>query len=1287
MNVKRNPSRMFRRLSKILFATLGGVAIVLAVALGIFRLLVGQIPEYQTEIKNWVAAELGLVVDFETLDARLGLKGPELTLLDTTIGSGTEFLQADQAIITLDPVTLLLARRVDVSRLTLDGVRLTVERDLQGTFRLGDFALERGTETLAASIPQSVEVAIRNSELLYVDAIRDQSWRFSELDLVIESSGGDYVASGSLNPPDSLAERLDLSVDASLPEGDDEPVSWHLQAEAAALDLEALAMLVPVDMVWPISGRGAANAEIVSSGSQLASVRLEIDIADLRIAEDSEPYDRLRVEAAWQRTAADAWQLDLDDIQIRRNGRSWAPSPATGLPLSAAFSLATDDGGVQAVSLTGDFMRLDDLRPVVSAFPESQLAEQWALFEPIGDVADLDFSLERRNANYQYEFDAVFDQLAVRRAGTTPGISGVSGRVSATEDSGTIEFQSVDLSVDWPSVMRAPVEADSLTGAVVWRQGLSVIQILSVDLEVGLQGSEARASFDLKIPRDGSSPTLDLSAEMEQFELVIAKSYMPSPIMPQPVVDWLDRALVSGQGRNAELSLVGAVESFPFTQGGGELRASFTLQDATLDYMVGWPVAEAIDGEIAFLNAGFVGNASASVVGNRSDNLVVSIPDLFNPTITLEADTEGPLASAVEFFRGSPLIAERLGPGFDRVEVSGGSGGIGARLDLPLRDLSAFELDATLRIDDGSFTIRGLRPGISEFNGTIVAEEDAVSSTGTDGIFLGGPISASLMRSDEPGYRAELSVDGETSAAALAESFGLPPVGVIDGQTLWRGQLMLPALDLLATSPTRITVESNLAGVALRLPEPLAKAPGEPTNLALDLQFASGNRIEIDGNLGATRRFALEFRAEDNRIDFVRGAVEFGGGEARLPVQAGILVGGQIETLELDQWLALGSDTGIGRAGPLFLGADIDVAGLHAFGQQLGTTSLRVERGSSDWQIDIDSEAIAGQIVVPRGGDARLPIVAEMSRVYLAAAGGGELGAIDPRSLPGLRVDAGEFGFGNRQLGRVIAVIEPVPQGLELIEFQSQTANLQLDVTGSWLNQPVGTRTAIDAEIRSTDVQAALAELGLDPAVAGETATVSASVYWDEAPTAAWLDHLNGDVNLLVETGTLRGVDPGAGRVVGLMSIAALPRRLLLDFRDVFEDGFAFDEIVGSFRIIDGNAYTNDLKFGGPAAEIGVVGRTGLRDRDYSQQIVVTAEPSNMLPTVGGLLGGAGVGAALLIFTRLFKEPLRGIGRASYCLTGNWEEPVVEAIDDDESAEALRCAQLPDEMRPATLDE
>jgi uncharacterized protein YhdP len=120
-----------------------------------------------------------------------------------------------------------------------------------------------------------------------------------------------------------------------------------------------------------------------------------------------------------------------------------------------------------------------------------------------------------------------------------------------------------------------------------------------------------------------------------------------------------------------------------------------------------------------------------------------------------------------------------------------------------------------------------------------------------------------------------------------------------------------------------------------------------------------------------------------------------------------------------------------------------------------------------------------------------------------------------------------------------------------------------------------------------------------------------------------------------------------------------------------------FDEITGDFVIVDGNAFTDNLKVTGPVAEVGIIGRTGLRDRDYRQQAIVTAEPGKVLPTVGALLGGPPVAAALLIFTRIFKKPLRGIGSASYCVTGSWQEPTVERLTDEQAERGGLCAELP----------
>ena len=160
------------------------------------------------------------------------------------------------------------------------------------------------------------------------------------------------------------------------------------------------------------------------------------------------------------------------------------------------------------------------------------------------------------------------------------------------------------------------------------------------------------------------------------------------------------------------------------------------------------------------------------------------------------------------------------------------------------------------------------------------------------------------------------------------------------------------------------------------------------------------------------------------------------------------------------------------------------------------------------------------------------------------------------------------------------------------------------------------------------------------------------------------------------DRGSFLNLEPGAGRMMGLMSITALPPRLALDFRDVFNRGMVFDEVSGDFLLIDGDAYTDNLLLTGPVADIGVVGRTGLRDQDYQQQAVVTAEPGKILPTMG-FLTGPQVGAALLIFTQIFKEPLKGIGRASYCVTGNWYDPSVDRLTPAELQGDTLCADLP----------
>jgi uncharacterized protein YhdP len=465
--------------------------------------------------------------------------------------------------------------------------------------------------------------------------------------------------------------------------------------------------------------------------------------------------------------------------------------------------------------------------------------------------------------------------------------------------------------------------------------------------------------------------------------------------------------------------------------------------------------------------------------------------------------------------------------------------------------------------------------------------------------------------------------------------------------------------------------------MALKFPAPLMKSPGEPSNLQVMFEFPGNEQMQVVGNLGATRRFVLDFLGAQDGYRLERGSVQFGGGQPEPAPRQGVTVRGSLPMLDFSEWIALAKGATLPASESLLVDAELEFAELFVFGQQLGSSRFSARRGEDAWHLALDSEAIAGRITVPLQLRSRPQIVADMERLYLASGNGngGGLG-VDPRDLPGLSLRAQVFGLGELNLGAVKAELQADPLGLRLVSFESTNQFLSVAGSGSWLSGPDGSDTRIALNMVSTNVAGALGTLGLDPVIEGKVADVTASVHWPGPPSANWLDHVNGDVALRVETGSMLDLDPGAGRVVGLMSIVALPRRLALDFRDVFKQGLVFDEIAGDFNLIDGNAFTDNLKLTGPGAEIGIVGRTGLRDRDYEQQAIVTAEPGKILPTVGGLLGGPGVAAALLIFTRIFKEPLRGIGQASYCIKGTWEEPTVERLSAEQIQRNALCAAL-----------
>ncbi len=1287
---------LFRKIVRRTLIAKAVIVALIVLVIGGSQVLLRQLPAHKDEVKAWVASELGLELQFARLDAGWSWRGPELEFGDasvTALGATAPFIKARAANVGFNPLRLafqlLTGREVGVDRLTFEGTDLTLVKTETG-YRLEGAPLNAAGRDQATTFPDLyIDVLVRDSRVLYLDPARSIAWAFQDVAGTMRRDGDVLKVEASAKPPREFANRIDVTVQAVIAD-DDVPGAgftgdWRLSTDIDDVDLAMAAQLLPATALAPRGGRGDIGLRLEWRASELAGGNVDVKLADVSMPSTpgySDPrFERVALHGDWERDG-DVWHVALKDVNVTHATRVW-PVEAN---LDADITLGGE--GVERVGLKGNFLRIEDLTPFVAPLPQAQWRDAWVGLAPRGDLRDFELSLGKdADAQLEYTVAAEFSGLSVLAYQHWPGVTALAGDVHADARSGRLELNTSGAGIDWPGLLRSRVEAD-LRGIVVWRAGQDAVRVVSDDLLVANRDATLRTNLELTLPMDGSSPRLDLRTHVSSFDVAAAPRYFPVGVMPANVVEWLDAGLRGGRGESAEVSWVGPLWAFPFDGGEGEFRATVQIDQTQLAFVTDWPAAEDLHGTVEFVNARFEAHGSGRVLGNHTDDVRVAIPDLRTGELSVAADTTGKLDQVLGFLNRAPLISHYLGDRFTRLQALGGTGDVRFDLKLPLRNMKAFRLTAGLKVKEGELAFRGFGPHWSEIDGNLSLAGGTLRGEGIHGIFLDGPVTAALQTVDTPGYHARIDFEGEVPIDAVVRAFNLPQGDRLAGQTSWHGSLLIPAAAGATTPPGRITVESNLAGVALRFPDPFAKAPGEPTNLQVEMLFPERG-MEMRGNIGPARRFALDFDSDPNsegKFLFRRAALRFGGALPEFRAEQGVTLDGSLPVLRVDDWMALSDGVNASRRSNwsgAFSGADLDIADFYVFGQQLGSSKVSARRRTDDWQFEIDSNAIAGTIMVPMDLVKDPQVVAVMKRLYLNAGSGGSASKskLDPRELPGVQLHADAFGFGQRQLGRLDAEVLSDPLGLRLVSFESATDSFAAQGSGGWFvgaDGVDGDTTRLAATVTSTNVGKMLEQLGFSTFVVAESGEITASVHWPGAPSGAWLDHIGGDLSLKTKKGSLIDVEPGgAGRMAGLLSFGALPRRLALDFRDVFNRGFVFDEITADFVIIDGNAYTDNLKLTGPAADVGMVGRTGLRDHDYRQQAIVTAEPSKMLPTVGALIAGPVGAAALLIFRAIFKKPLSGIGRASYCVTGTWAEPMVEKMSEEDLQKGAPCAELP----------
>jgi uncharacterized protein (TIGR02099 family) len=798
-------------------------------------------------------------------------------------------------------------------------------------------------------------------------------------------------------------------------------------------------------------------------------------------------------------------------------------------------------------------------------------------------------------------------------------------------------------------------------------------------LQLKTHDAELHGLLSWQQSSDDASPVLTLVTSVQNGNVANARNYLPRALIAPSAVAWLNRAFVAGHLSRADTVLQGPLRHFPFRDGTGLFLARLAIDGMTLDYGEGWPAAENVTGQAEFRNEGLsVHMISGRLGAIPLDSVEARFADFKTGELSVHAGARGDASAAIAFLQATPLDA-LVQHAFSSVEARGMLD-VTVDLFLPFKDFANRRVLVHGQLNDASLGMLGDSTKATEVGGAFDVENGHVVHADIHGRLLGGPfqMQARSPRS-RPVTRTQLEFRGSVNADAVRGALSVPASLSINGETDWRGVLKV------APEPARersLRLSSTLAGLEMKLPMPLDKPAGTPLPSWLEIQWPANGGPQGSFALGSLvgGSYALESDANGTRL--AHASITFGAEESAAGDSQILNVGGSVERVDLAGWLSLSTPDKNAKPLSYYLrSASMHVGELDYLGLAFRDVALVLTAGDAGLRIGVGGPNVTGSITIPGAGNSGAPWNLQFEQLRFEVAGredsdefpadavaAGAGGFSDPRAVPALDFHAAQLVWGERRFGDVRATLTKLGDGVRLKTLTVAGPSFAVTADGEWRGPDAGI-ARIAGAVTSTDVQSTLKDLGYADVIQAKSGKMDFDLTWAGAPTAAALSEVAGHVQLSLDKGQVTGLKPGAGRVLGLASIAALPRHLSLDFSDLTDKGLAFDTVRGDFNLRDGNAYTDNVLLKGPAAEIGLIGRVGLKNRDYDQTAVVTGNFTSSLP-VAALVGGPVVAGAVLVFTQVFKQPLKGLARGYYRITGPWDSPNVERIKSAEAGAA-----------------
>jgi uncharacterized protein (TIGR02099 family) len=917
-----------------------------------------------------------------------------------------------------------------------------------------------------------------------------------------------------------------------------------------------------------------------------------------------------------------------------------------------------------------------------------------------------------------------------------PGIAGATVDFDLNEQGGRARLTVAQGAVELPGVFEDPLlPLASLEANASWRlQGerieVALDQLRLANADVQGSGQLRWHSSDPAQSRSRSRfpGVLDLSATLNRARAEQVHRYLPLSVGPQ-ARRYVREAVQGGQASRVDFRVKGDLWEMPFNAPGatGAFRIAAQLQGLDFVYVPSylqtegdtpWPALREVRGELVLdrtsLKLSGVEGALRGAPNLRLSEARIDLGDLAqSTTVMVSARAQGPADEVLAFVRNSP-VDFFTGQALARARISG-QASVQFGLQLPLENLSATRVSGRVTLAGNDVQIGPESPLLGRASGSLRFSEQGFEVEGAQAQLYGGPVRFSGgMRPGPGGGPPRIAFQGQGSASAegLAQA-GLGFVSRLFEQA--SGSASYSAQLAFRGGVPELQVTSSLQGMAVRLPAPLGKS----AEASLPLRFENAVLTEVDGAARTDRlrvqvgsvalplldlQYERDVAGSETRV--LRGSIAVGlSADESAPLPAtGVLANLRFGQIDVDAWQrAFALTQGVpGNAAtpPVAATAPLDhlPTTLAVRAEQLtvsGRTFNGVVLGGSRvgplWRANADALELSGY------GEWRPPSASGAGSVYarLARLQLPPLAATDveqllqpPRSVPALDIAVDDLALGERRLGRVeVQAVNQAGAGRasvwQLTRLQATLPEARLSATGNWAADPKASdpnaprKAALDFTLDMADAGALLNRFDRPDTVREGKGSIVGQLAWLGSPLALDYPSLSGQLKAEFERGQFLKVEPGAAKLLGVLSLQALPRRLALDFRDVFSQGFAFDFVRGDARIEQGVVFTNNLQMKGVNAAVLMEGSANIARETQDLKVVVVPELNAGSASLIATVINPAIGLGTFLAQFLLRQPLQAAATQQFQISGSWAEPQVEKIDRNSTAPATPATPPP----------